>query len=205
MWSSWFQKGKRSSRPSRLVEGRLAAIQQQSQPDAKESSPTLKELQSQGKKKVQRLSSFFEQNVNTYSEDRPTWFHEDRNKKKNSKKLSFTRLPSIEEPLLPVFDSPPDSPNEVNSIVRKFIAADDEFIASMKFMIDQYVRSFEVVPAIVMSDGAMSDRQKYELFGPIEAIYRFHHTELNPRLVECNGNVERFASKLKLVGLCNIH
>lgn len=220
MWSSLFPNGFFPSQKikNRNLESRISSLFKSIKPNAKNTSPVLKELQTRDT--VRRLSSYFEDNISRSFNDSQYSINcshhnlgvSSVNRKTSTAKKSLGfRTPSIAKRLVisvPNIELQLDETSEtiISHALLELVESDERFIKSMEFLVENYVKSFENLPAMKMCSSCQMNRQKIDLFGTIERILEIHKKNIHPALVDTCDDVMKFAkciSKLCHDGVFN--
>jgi hypothetical protein len=80
--------------------------------------------------------------------------------------------------------------------MQELVEADKRFIESMEFLVENYVKPFEKVPAMMICSKLQLQRQKMDLFGAIECILDVHKTIVHPTLTATCDDVIKFAKSI---------
>lgn len=193
MWSSWLSNGiftTKKGQNSNLQQRINGLYEEKVAP--RDCSPTLKELQQQ-KNKVRRMSSVYEENISAFSEDNRSLTMEKSMRKETSLSVKLERI--MEQLASPRSTSP--DVHKVHNSMKYILDKDAEYIEHMDLLIEKYVKEFENIPALrLRNESSITERQKEELFGPIEKIYDFHNEKFHLKLMACGQNVVLFAKVL---------
>lgn len=190
MWSSWFPNGifptRRNKNPN--IQKRICGLFEAKMFTPKDSSPMLKELQS-CRSKVRRMSSVYEGNIAAYNENI-------RNDETQRKSLP-EQLEAAKEPPQMFVASFPEYESDAIHLIQFILDSDTNYIKRMEVMIEKHVKAFECILALCLKgEDSITNRQKTELFGPIESIHNFHKEIFHPQLLACQHDVVLFAKKI---------
>lgn len=199
MFPSWFPRGIFSWKST---QNRIDSLytKAEDEPNNKVFSPTLKNLQNQKNKVKTMIKAVEELHLRGDSD---------------SLNCSFQAfIHNAERHEASLIEGPDEGNDQMNVAISQFtmeapvwkdgkaslkdlIASDEKYIKLQELMIEKYVREFETQPGLRLSnETSITERQKEDLFGPIEAICRFHKNEFHPMLVSCGDNVLLFATSL---------
>lgn len=191
MWSSWFPNGIFPSKrgPNSNLQKRINGLLE-AKVTPKDGSPMLKELQTQ-KNNVKRMSSVYEGNITVVKENLTSYI---RQPIQAPNKIDNEDEPNI---IPQAFLGETHQDRSVQNSIKIMIQSDAEYIKYIEFLISKYVEEFEALPALrLKNETSITNRQKQELFGQIERIYKLHRDMFHPNLLSCGLNVVKFGKKL---------
>lgn len=197
MFRSWFPRGIFSWKST---QNRIDSLYTNAEdvPHNKVFSPTLQDLQNQ-KNKVKEMSSNYEELH--LGGDTPNCSFQASIHNTKCRKASLVEGPDEEGDQMNVtfsqltMEAPVGEDGKAS--LKDIIVSEEKYIKLQELMIAKYVREFETESGFILSnETSIIKRQKEELFGPIEAIYRFHKEEFQPMLVSCGDDVMLFATSL---------
>lgn len=219
MWNSWLPTGifpTRRAKNSNLQK-RIISLFESSKTSARDASPVLQSLKNH-KNRVRRLSSVYEENIAAFNETTNNSFLVPKSSFSctslpNDLHLS-ARLDDIAESPTP-FNSPKasftvfresirmkENLSQIANHIKKLVEWDQDYIVTMKLLIERYVEEIDRIPALRMKgETSISNRQKQEIFGQIELISDLHEYNFHPALVACESDVLKFAETISK--MCN--